>query len=41
LGTKKQELHTPTLTPKKLKKDNGDKKKKLELDKMICDNANW
>jgi hypothetical protein len=38
LGTNLKELHTPTSTPKKLKGDNGDKKNKLELDMVFCDN---
>jgi len=30
LGTNLKELHTPKLTPKKLKGDGGDKKKKIK-----------
>ncbi len=41
LGTNLKELHTPTSTPKKLKGDNGDKKNKLELDMVFCDNETW
>ncbi len=38
MGTNPEELHTPTSTPKKTKGDGGDKKKKLELDKVLCEN---
>jgi hypothetical protein len=41
LGTNPEELHTPTSTPKKPKKDGGDMKEKLELDKMLCENKAW
>jgi hypothetical protein len=41
LGTNPKELHTPTLTPKKLKGDGGDMKKKLELDMVFCENEAW
>jgi hypothetical protein len=37
LGTNLEELHTPTLTPKKLERDNGDKNK-LELNTMLYKN---
>ncbi len=38
LGTNPKELHTPKSTPKKPEGDDGDKKKKLELDKVFCKN---
>jgi hypothetical protein len=38
MGTNLKELHTPPSIPEKLKIDSGDKKKKLELDKVFCDN---
>jgi hypothetical protein len=38
LGTNPKELHTPKSTPKKLEGDDGDRKKKLKLDKLLCDN---
>jgi hypothetical protein len=38
LGTNIEKLHTPTSTPKKLKGNSGDKKKKLELDKVLYEN---
>ncbi len=34
-GTNPKELHTPTSTPKKPKGDDGDRKKKLKLDKVF------
>jgi hypothetical protein len=34
-GTNLKELHTPTSIPKKPKGDDGDRKKKLELDKVF------
>jgi hypothetical protein len=41
LGTNPKELHTPKSAPKKPKGDGGDRKKKLELDKVLCDNEAW
>jgi hypothetical protein len=41
LGTNPKELHTPKLTPKKPKRDNGDMKKKLELDRVLYKNEAW
>ncbi len=41
LGTNPKELHTPKSTPKNLKGDNGDRKNKLELDKVLCKNEAW
>jgi hypothetical protein len=38
LGTNTKELHTPTSTPKKMKGDGGDRKKKLELDRVLYEN---
>jgi hypothetical protein len=38
LGTNLEELHAPTLTPKKPEGDGGDKKKKLEFDKVFYNN---
>jgi hypothetical protein len=38
LGTNLKELHTPTSTPKKLEGNGGGMKKKLELDKVLCEN---
>ncbi len=38
LGTNPKELHTPKSTTKKFKKGNGDKKKKLKLNKVLCKN---
>jgi hypothetical protein len=38
LGTNPKELHTPTSTPKKLERNNGDNKKKLEFDKVFYEN---
>jgi hypothetical protein len=35
LSTNLEELHTPTLTPKKPKRDGGDKKKKLKFDRVL------
>jgi hypothetical protein len=40
-GTNPKELHTPTSTPKKPEGDNGDRKKKLELDKVFYENKAW
>jgi hypothetical protein len=37
MGTNLEELHTPKSTPKKLG-DGGDKKKKLDLDNVFCEN---
>jgi len=41
LGTNLKELHTPKSTPKKLKGNGGDKKKKIKLDKVLCENEAW
>jgi hypothetical protein len=41
LGTNPKELHTPTSIPKKPKGDNRDMKKKLKLDKVLCENEAW
>jgi hypothetical protein len=41
LGTNPEELHTPISTPKKLEKNNGDRKKELELDRVLCENKVW
>jgi hypothetical protein len=41
LGTNPEELHTPKSTPKKPRKDGGDKKKKLKLDMVLCENEAW
>jgi hypothetical protein len=38
LGTNPKELHTPTSIPKKIKKDGGDKKKKLEFNNVLFEN---
>jgi hypothetical protein len=38
LGTNTKELHTRTSTPRKLKKNDGDKKKKLKLDRVFYEN---
>jgi hypothetical protein len=38
LGTNTKELHTGTSTPRKLEEDDGDKKKKLKLDKVFYEN---
>ncbi len=38
LGTNLKELHTPKSTLKKPKWDGGDKKEKLELDKVLYEN---
>jgi len=40
LGTNTKELHTPTSTPIKTKGDGGDRKKKLELDKVLYEIEN-
>jgi hypothetical protein len=41
LDTNLEELHTPKSTPKKPKRDGGDKKKKLKLDKVLYKNKVW
>jgi hypothetical protein len=41
LGTNLKELHTLKSTPKKPKRDNGDKKKKLKLDRVFYENKAW
>jgi hypothetical protein len=41
LGTNLEKLHTPTSTPKKLKGNSGNKKKKLGLDKVLCEKEAW
>jgi hypothetical protein len=41
LGTNPRELHTPKSTTKKPKGDSGDRKKKLELDMVFCENKAW
>ncbi len=38
IGTNQEELYTPKSTPKKLGGDGGDKKKKLELDRVFFEN---
>jgi hypothetical protein len=38
IGTNPKELHTPTSTPKKLKRDGGDMKKKLEFNNVLFEN---
>jgi hypothetical protein len=38
LDTNLEKLHTPKSTPKKPKRNGGDRKKKLELDKVLCKN---
>jgi hypothetical protein len=38
LGTNTEELHTPTSTPRKPKGNSGDRKKKLELDRVLYKN---
>jgi hypothetical protein len=38
LGTNTEKLHTPTSTPKNPKRNSGDRKKKLELDKVFYEN---
>jgi hypothetical protein len=40
-GTNPKELHTLILIPKKPKGDGGDRKKKLELDKVFYENKAW
>ncbi len=41
LGTNPKELHTPKSTLKKLEGDDGDMKKKLKLDRVLCKNKVW
>jgi hypothetical protein len=41
LGTNPKELHTPKSSPKKLEGDDGDMKKKLELDRVLYENKVW
>jgi len=41
LGTNPKKLHTPKSNPKKPRGDGGDKKKKLELDRVFCENEAW
>ncbi len=41
LDTNPKELHAPKPTPKKPKGDSGDKKKKLKIDKVLCENKAW
>jgi hypothetical protein len=41
LGINPKELHTPKSTPKKLEGDDGDMKKKLELDRVFCETKVW
>jgi hypothetical protein len=38
LGTNTKELHTQTSTPKKLEENDGDKNKKLDLDRVFYEN---
>jgi hypothetical protein len=38
LGTSPKELHTPKSIPKNPKEDGGDRKNKLELDRVLCKN---
>jgi hypothetical protein len=38
VGTNIEELHTPTSIPKKPKGDDGNRKRKLELDKVLYEN---
>ncbi len=41
LGTNPKELHTPKSTSKKSKGDNGDKRKKLKFNRVLCENEAW
>jgi len=41
VGTNPEELHTPKSTPKNPKGDGGDRKKKLNLNKVLCKNEAW
>jgi hypothetical protein len=41
MGTNPKELHTPKSTLKKPRRDGGDTKKKLELDKVLYKNEAW
>lgn len=41
VGTNIEGLHTPTSIPKKPKGDDGNRKKKLELDKVLYENKAW
>jgi hypothetical protein len=41
LDTNREELHTPKSIPKKPKRNGGDRKKKLEIDKVLCKNKAW
>jgi hypothetical protein len=41
LGTNLKELHNSTSTPKKPEGDNGNKKKKLKLNRVLCENEAW
>jgi hypothetical protein len=41
VGTNLEELHTPKSTPKNPKGDDGDIKKKLEFNKVLCKNEAW
>jgi hypothetical protein len=41
VGTNIEELHTPTSTPKKSKGNDGNRKKKLELHKVLYKNKAW
>jgi hypothetical protein len=41
VGINPEELHTPTSTPQNPKGDDGDKKNKLEFDKVFSKNEAW
>jgi len=41
LGSNQKELHTPTSILKNPKEDGGDMKKKLELERVFCENKVW
>jgi hypothetical protein len=41
LDTNPKELHTPKSTPKKPRGDGGDRKEKLELNRVFCKNKVW
>jgi len=41
LGTNLEELHTPKSISKKPEGDGGDRKKKFEFDRVLCENEAW
>jgi hypothetical protein len=41
LSTNLENVHTPKSTSKKPKGDNGDRKKKFALDRVLCENEAW